>query len=160
MPSRNLLDNEAHPPVDMWLAAASGDPEEVAGYLSSVSETHKGLLVALARTSSPDAVPNEVGIDPWLHAYRKAIGTISEYSSAYLHAYLLARAFGTRSRSAAGLVRISFGDIYGLTAQNRLPYEAWRLVEPRVPRAKLLFEWGPMSTTTKSRSASVCEAKS
>ena len=136
-----LLAGREHLPLDRWLTLAGGDLEGVAEYLSAVSNTRKELLVALARRVPPDAVPNEIGTDPWLHAYQHAAGSISEDSSAYLQAYLLARALGRRSRSAADLARVSFDTVYRLMAGNRLPYEAWRLVEPRLPRAKLLFEW-------------------
>ena len=127
--------------LDRWLAAAASDPLAVSQYFATGSEKPRALLVALARVLPPDVVPNEIGVDPWLIAAQGAIGSVSEGHAAYLNAYLLSRAFGRQSRSAAELAQLGFEAIHMAAASDRLPNEAWQLLERRLPSLIFSFEW-------------------
>ena len=123
-----------------WLAAAASNPLAVSQYLANGSEKPRGLLVALARALPPDVIPNEIGDDPWLIANQRAIGTVSDGPAAYLNAYLLCRALGHKSRSAAELAHLGFEAMHIAAASDSLPDEAWRLLEPRLPGSIFCFE--------------------
>ena len=127
--------------LDRWLSAVANDPSAVSQYLATGSEKPRALLVALARAVPPDVVPNEIGADPWLIATQGAIGSVSEGSSAYLNAYLLNRALGHRSRSAAELAQLGFETVHMAVASDRLSNEAWQLLEARLPSSIFCFEW-------------------
>ena len=127
--------------LEGWLAAAASDPLAVSQYLVTGSGKHRALLVALARVLQPDVVPNKVGVDPWLIAVQDATGQVSEGHAAYFKAYLLTRAFGTRSRNAAELAQLGFEATHMAAASDRLPNEAWQLLERRLPSSIFSFEW-------------------
>ena len=124
-----------------WLSVASSDPLAVSQHLASGSEKPRALLVALARALPPDVVPNEIGADPWLIAAQGTTGWVSEDSAAYLSAYLLSRALGPRSRSAAELAQLGFEAIHMAAASDRLHDEAWLLLDPRLPSSIFWHEW-------------------
>ena len=126
--------------LERWLSAASSDHLAVSQYLATESKKPRALLVALARTLPPDVVPNKIGTDPWLIAAQATIGTVSEGFAVYLNAYLLSRALGSRSRSAAELAQLGFEAIHMATASNRLHDEAWQLLNPRLPSSILWRE--------------------
>ena len=77
------------------------------------------MLYELARTLSPDAVPNEYGEDPWLISWRHAVGTIDDSSASYIAAYLLSRAFGQRSLCPGELAQLSFERTHADAAKHR-----------------------------------------
>jgi len=124
-----------------WLKAAVSDADAVARVLSSATIRTLATLVAVARLTSPNYVPNYLGQDPWLRAAQVADGKLSESNRYYLSAYWLARALGKRSRNADELMALSFDDVYNAAKRSRLPDEAWRLVEPRLPKSLLWLEW-------------------
>ena len=117
------------------------DPAVVSQYLAADSGKPRSLLVAIARELSPRSVPNEVGEDPWLIAARWASGLVSERSTSYLDAYLLSRALGLSSRSAAELAQLGFESTYKAAALGRLSDEAWQLLDPVLAPAKLWDGW-------------------
>ena len=51
----------------------------------------------------------------------------------YLASYLLTRALGWRSRSSAELVRCAYDTAYRALAADRLPEDAWRLLDVQIP---------------------------
>ena len=124
-----------------WLSVAASDPLAVSQYLATGSEKPPTILVALARKLPPDVVPNEIGADPWLIAAQGTIGPVSEGDAAYLNAYLLSRALGSRSRSAAELTQLGFEAIHMAAASDRLHDEAWQLLKPRLPSSTFWREW-------------------
>jgi len=124
-----------------WLSSAVIDTAAVADALSSRSIAAWATLVAIARVTDPDSIPNEFGDDPWLTAAGAASGELSEQGRVYLSAYLLARALGQRSRNQAELISLTFDDVYVAASESRLPAEAWRLLESRLPSSRLWFEW-------------------
>ncbi|WP_211441236.1 GAP1-N1 domain-containing protein [Collimonas humicola] len=126
-----------------WIAASVSDPEAVAMYLSSSSSKFRALLVAIAQVMPPDAAPNISGIDPWLIASRGAIGLVEEEALLYLNAYFLSRALGSQSCNAAELAKLGFDSTHSAASASRLPIEAWRLLESRLPWSFLWFDWDP-----------------
>ena len=69
-----------------WLRGAVNDTEAVADFLANERGISPAMFYALARVLPPDAVPNDYGPDPWLIAFRNAIGTTSDQDSTYLAA--------------------------------------------------------------------------
>lgn len=124
-----------------WVAAAVEDRDIVAAHLPSGAVRAKTTLLAFARATHPDAIPNDVGEDPWLTASRGATGTLSRGGQLYFAAYILARGLGNRSRNAAELIAIAFDDVYSAAAESSLPADTWRLVEPRLPWSIGWFDW-------------------
>jgi hypothetical protein len=124
-----------------WLRALARDLAAVAQLLSQGAVHSHQLLVGLARVLPPDAVPNEVGIDPWLMACSQVEGPINDSDRNYLSAYLLSRALGTRSRSSAELIIHSFEPVHTALAQDRMPAEGWALIVPRLPWMFYWLEW-------------------
>lgn len=126
-----------------WLEAGVRDAKALAQLLSSASVRTLATLVAIARVTSPNHVPNDFGEDPWVSAARAAggSGSVSEAGRHYLSAYWLARALGTRSRNRAELMALSFEDVYTAASRSRLPDEAWRLMESHLPRPWLWLDW-------------------
>lgn len=124
-----------------WLLAGLRDTGAVAGLLSDGAVRKRATLVAVARATYPDAVPNEYGEDPWLIAVRGVEGEASDRGRLYLAAYLLARAFGHRSRNQADLIAFSFDDVYFAALRSHLPDEAWRLVDAKLPWVPFWLHW-------------------
>ena len=126
--------------LKQWLLAAS-EPKVISQYLATGSKRPRALLVALARLLPPDVVPNIVGVDPWLTAIGDATGVVSDEDTLYLSAYLLRRALGFRSRSAAELAQQGFEPVHIAAASNRLSDEAWQLLERVLPTSIFSFDW-------------------
>jgi hypothetical protein len=90
--------------------------------------------------TSPDAVPNDYGNDPWVEVLA-SWSTLHTRMVTYLATYLLARALGWRSRSPAELVRYGFDAAYDALSRDRLPGDAWRLLEDRLPWVLPFVAW-------------------
>ena len=123
-----------------WLSEAASDPDVVARCLSEESITRTSTLETLARAILPDFVPNDLGDDPWLIALAHVEGSDNQ-GTFYLLSFLLARAFGRRTRNCADLVRITFDKVYTATERAALPDEAWRLLDDRLYRSYLWPSW-------------------
>jgi hypothetical protein len=121
--------------------AATKDTNLAAEFLSSQPSISRSVLYSMALALFPDAVPNEYGTDPWLLAWQKAGGAISDAAFAYLAAFLLTRALGRRSRSQAELAQISFEVTYVAVASNRLSAQSWSLLDSRLPGSDYWFGW-------------------
>ena len=123
-----------------WLKTLCAHSAALAEFFSTAPSIPGELLVNVARCTSPDALPNEYGDDPWLEALSS-----SPISSAgidtYLACYLLARALGWRSQNPAGLVQFGFDAAYNAMADDRLPEDAWRLLEDRLPWVNPFVSW-------------------
>ena len=126
---------------ERWIFAASRNPVAVAHYLATSPAKPRMLLAALAKSLSPDVVPNEIGTDPWLTAAQDSTGSLSERCSTDFSAYLLSRALGHSSRSAGGLAKFAFELVHNAAASNYLSSEAWQLLEERLPFSILWGEW-------------------
>jgi hypothetical protein len=99
------------------------------------------MLSTIAHLVSPDTVPNEYGIDPWLIAVQAANNSTTDEISLFFCAYLLSRALGWRSRNPGELAQIGFEPIYIAARADRLPGDAWRVLEHRLPWSFKWFDW-------------------
>jgi len=124
-----------------WVKAAALDPGSVADFLASEDRIDRDLLFSLAQVLHPDTVPNDYGSDPWLTGWGRSVGTLDEAAFAYIAAYLLSRALGSRTHSAAELAQLGFEVTYAAVAHDCLPAEGWRLIEPCLPWSAIWFEW-------------------
>lgn len=124
-----------------WLQAAVADPSAVAQYLANAKNLTQSQLFTLSQVLEPDDVPNSFGHDAWLEALLNATPASSDFEQHYLHAFLLARALGTRSRSQAELIGLTFDTVYRAAATETISGEAWSLLDPRLPDASLWFAW-------------------
>jgi hypothetical protein len=113
----------------------------VAEFLSGQSSVTRSLLYAVALSLWPDSVPNDYGSDPWLIAWQRAVGSITDTASVYMAAYLLARALGSKSRSQAELAQLGFEVTYAAAAGNYLPDQSWSLLHSRLPDSGFWFSW-------------------
>jgi hypothetical protein len=136
-----LAETDPFPADTRWLRALARDVAAVAQFFSQGAVHSHQLLVGLARVLPPDAVPNEIGIDPWLTVCGQVEGLTSHADSIYLSAYLLSRAFGTRSLSSAALTIHSFETVHTALSEDQLPAEGWALIVPRLPRTFYWMEW-------------------
>ncbi|MBE0548361.1 MAG: hypothetical protein IH627_12085 [Rubrivivax sp.] len=128
-------------PIRPWIGAACTDPGGVAAYLVSGDIVHRWLLLALAHQQEPDAVPNEVGADPWLLAWQRSQGKLDDAGAVFIFAFLLSRALGRHTRSPAELALIAFEATHDAAARGAIPDDAWGLLERRLPRASIWSDW-------------------
>lgn len=124
-----------------WVKAAVLDPGAVADFLAGEDRIDRDLLFNLAQVLNPDTVPNDYGSDPWLTGWNHSVGTLDDAAFAYMAAYLLSRALGSRTHSAAELAQLSFEVTYAAVAHDCLPVDGWRLIEPCLPWSAFWFEW-------------------
>jgi hypothetical protein len=123
-----------------WLKAACRDLAAVAEFFSTGPSLPVGMLVEVSRSTSPDALPNDYGNDPWLEVLA-SFPKASEGIDSYLAAYLLSRALGWRTRNPAELACLGFDAAYGALSRDRLPGDAWRLLEDRLPWVLPFLSW-------------------
>jgi len=138
----HLLDNgEALPPgaAMAWLSETCSDADVVARCLCEEAINRASTLEALSRATSPDFVPNDFGADPWLIALSRIEGPSPE--NLYLSSYLLARAFGRRTRNCADLVRIAFDKVYEAAERSAVPDDAWQLLDNRLYQSFFRPNW-------------------
>lgn len=124
-----------------WLTAATSEPTTIAQFLASGQSHSWAMLSAIAHLVSPDAVPNDYGVDPWLIAVQAANNSTTDEISLFFRAYLLSRALGWRSRNPGELAQIGFEPIYVAARAGRLPGDAWRVLEHRLPWSFKWFDW-------------------
>lgn len=124
-----------------WLTAATSESATVAQFLASGQGLSWPLLSAIAHLLSPDSIPNDYGVDPWLIAVQSANRSPSGEMDLFLRAYVLSRALGSRSRNPGELAQFGFEPVYIATRANRLPDDAWRVFEHRLPWSFKWFEW-------------------
>jgi hypothetical protein len=136
-----------------WLGVSAVDSADVAAFLTGESSIPKPMLDRLSRAFLPDAIPNSVGQDPWVSAWEGSVGMLGEPEGLRVAAYFFARALGTRSRSCAELARLSFELIHTAAELNRLPEEAWRLVEPRLLKLDFWLMWDRCRRLTETVAA-------
>lgn len=127
--------------LQVWIAALAIDTEALAEALVSANLRSRALLSVIARSVSPDAVPNAYGDDPWFIAWRHSSGDLDREASIYLDSYFFARALGTVSRSCAELVEVSFHEVYKAAEQNAMTTSAWSLIEGKLPQPGFWESW-------------------
>lgn len=124
-----------------WLRVGLRDVGAVAHVLASGTLTRRQTLATIARNTFPDAIPNDYGDDPWVIANRQSTGALARDDSIFLSSYLLARALGPKSRNCAELVEASFGEIYQAAALNQIGWDAWSLLNERLPQPNFWQTW-------------------
>ncbi|MBA4316210.1 MAG: hypothetical protein C0422_12915 [Alcaligenaceae bacterium] len=144
------IDKDNEQEFSHWIREAAYDRYAVAEFMASNTPISRIFLVVLARTLSPDAVPNEYGSDPWWLAMNQATGSASADDMIFLSGYLLCRALGRVSRNVADLARLGFETTYRAIECNKLPYDLWLCLEKRLP---MTFPWFDWDRCTRLRSA-------
>lgn len=124
-----------------WLATATSDPAKVAQFLAEGQNLSLPLLTAIAHVMPPDAVPNDYGEDPWLIAIRSLEDSVPRGESLFLSSYLLSRGLGQRSNNPGELAQITFAAIHKAASVGRLPEEAWKMLESRLPWSRSWLYW-------------------
>lgn len=123
--------------IRAWVDTLREDRDGVAEYLSRAKSVNPTMLVAISEMLHPDEVPNTEGTDPWLHA---TLG-IKRPISQQMDSYLLFRGLGPVSRNPAELLTYAFERIHASAAESALDDDAWRLIEPRLPKSDFWFDW-------------------
>lgn len=137
-----LTSGERRPPaLSDWLAVGMNYPGTVAQILASTRNLDRYALVAIARASHPDLVPNDFGDDPWVIAAQSTEAGATPDDDAYLCSYLLARAIGMRSRSVVALVEFALDTVIQAAAEDVLSLSAWQLLTSRLPESHELQSW-------------------
>ena len=122
-----------------WLRVVCMDKNAVAQFLSKSAPTSK-LLVVLAETLDPDAVPNDIGADPWCSALLSVLAAEGRLPLE-LQVFGFRRALGMRSRNVEELLRLTFEPLHGAAESKTFPEAQWRLVEGSLPWALFGQEW-------------------
>ena len=124
-----------------WIGVAVSDPTTVAQFLAEQKASSWAFLSTIAALVPPDAVPNDYGVDPWLLAVQAASRSDPSDAPIFLSAYLLGRALGVRSRNPGELAQIGFEATYKAASTNRLPDDAWKVLQSRIPLSLNWLEW-------------------
>lgn len=118
-----------------WFNSAAESVPAVADYLANGDKKAFVVLVEIAIRTSPDSIPNDFGTDPWFLAIQNASGHSEERDRQILSGYLLARAFGYRSRSQLDLIEYGFDEIFNAALRSQLCDESWRFLQSSLPRS-------------------------
>lgn len=138
---RSLESNDSNlSAVKEWLSALCHNQNKLAAALASGQVKRMATLVAVARQTSPDDVPNVYGEDPWLTALRSASNTVSQSDGDFLAAYLLTRALGWGSRSQATLLQYTYSRVYKAFENGWFSPEAENLATSRLSQGSW-FDW-------------------
>ena len=130
------IDDQARP----WLRILCSDTNAVAQFLAGISAPSRKLLMLLADTLDPEAIPNEVGADPWYLALQALAA--SEGSLPFeLQVYGFRRALGRRSRSVEDLLKLTFEPLHVAAESKSFPEDQWQLFESSLPWAPFRQEW-------------------
>jgi hypothetical protein len=125
-----------------WVDEAVLDRNAVAKFLSERHKMSESVLTAIARSTQPDSIPNEIGEDPWLSTLRAShSGVLHSEERQYLYSYLLARALGDHSNSRAELIAATLNEVYGAASESRLSSEAWSLLDSKLPWSYWSSSW-------------------
>lgn len=127
--------------LSSWLSPALSEPGTVAEFLSEGAASSWSVLVAVAASLPPDAVPNDYGVDPWLTAARAAKESQRSEPPLYLSAYLLSRALGRRSRNPGEIAQLGFEQVHHAASRGELPEDAWNLLRARLPWSFSWLDW-------------------
>jgi hypothetical protein len=140
-----LLDRSASETVPdalvEWLSVCVRETSSLATALSQVMFHGRRSLVALARMTQPDSVPNDYGDDPWWTSLQKANGGASSSGELYLSTFLLTRGLGYRSKSQAELISATFDVVYDAASRPDMPENIWRMLSGRLPSRWSIPDW-------------------
>jgi len=127
-----LAESASEPVLNAWLHATMANPSKAAGVLASGRISSRDTIVAMARVSGPDAIPNDYGDDPWLIAMKAARKPFDQRNEDFLAAFMMARALGQRSKSQAELMQFAYTTLYRALQQDRLTAEVHRIATSRL----------------------------
>jgi hypothetical protein len=130
------VDDHAGP----WLRVVCADTNAVAHFLANRSAPTSKLLLLLADTLDPDAVPNDVGVDPWYSALRSVVAAEGRLPFE-LQVFGFRRALGWRSRSVEELLKLTFEPLHAAAVSATFPEQQWRLLENSLPWAPYDQQW-------------------
>jgi hypothetical protein len=132
----SYVDDIARP----WLRFVCADTNAIAQFLANESAPTSKLLLLLAELLDPDAVPNDVGVDPWYSALNSV--TAAEGQLPFeLQVFAFRRALGWRSRSVAELLKLTFEPLHAAALSNNFCEQQWRLFERSLPWAPFSQQW-------------------
>ena len=123
-----------------WLRYVCTDTNAVAQYLSSASKPSRKLLSWLADAVEPEAVPNDVGHDPWYLALQ-ALAAAEGRLPFELQVYGFRRALGRRSRNVEELLKLTFEPLHAAAESGTFPENQWQLFESSLPWTPFGQEW-------------------
>lgn len=126
--------------VSPWLRVVCVDTSAVAQFLVNRSSPTSRLLLLLADSLEPDAVPNDVGVDPWYSALRSVVAAEGKLPFE-LQVFGFRRALGRRSRSVEELLTVTFEPLHAAAESGTFPEQQWRLFESSLPWALFEQEW-------------------
>lgn len=130
------LDDQARP----WLRVVCADTNSVAQFLANRPGPTSKLLLLLADTLDPDAVPNDVGVDPWYSALSSVVAAEGRLPFE-LQVFGFRRALGRRSRSVEELLKLTFEPLHAAAESDTFPEQQWRLFESSLPWAPFGQGW-------------------
>lgn len=123
-----------------WLQYTCADTNAVAQFLARPVSPSRKLLLLLAEIAQPDAVPNDLGTDPWYLALQALLSSEGELPIE-LQLYGFQRGLGKRSRSVEQLLKLTFEPLHAAAEKNTLPQDLWHLLESSLPWASVGQEW-------------------
>ena len=132
----SLFDGQARP----WLRIACADTNAVAQFLGNRATLTSKLLLLIADSIGPDAVPNDVGIDPWYSALHSVVAAEGNLPFE-LQVFGFRRALGRRSRSVEELLKATFEPLHAAAESGNFAEQQWSLVESSLPWALIGQEW-------------------
>jgi hypothetical protein len=142
---RALESDEADPKATLeWLVILCRDRNKTAAVLATGQMKRMATVVAIARQTYPDDVPNAYGEDPWFIALKRASGPLDRSDEDFLAAFVLARALGPESRSSAELLRYSYTRVHKAFEDRRFTREAESLASRRLSWGTW-FDWDSCS---------------
>lgn len=115
-----------------WVQYCVKNTSEVATFLSRTLNPSASLLLAISEFLNPDAVPSQYRHDPWNEALFKLKIQTNEFPNR-LAAYGFARALGWNSQNRAGLLQITFEQLYIAVENSTIKERDWQLVVHRLP---------------------------
>lgn len=124
-----------------WVHVIASQTNELAKRMADGSLSHRPLLLILAEVLDPDAVPNIVGIDPWVVAIDGSQSSDDARAEDLLAAFLFNRARGRQSKSAGRLFCLSVQRLHSAMAFGRLSSEAWHIAKQRLPYGSIWRDW-------------------
>lgn len=126
--------------VRQWLRVVCADTNSVAQFLASRPVLTSKLLLLLVDTLDPDAVPNDVGVDPWYSALSSLVAAEGRLPFE-LQVFGFRRALGRRSRSVEELLKLTFEPLHVAAESGTFPEHQWRMFERSLPWAPFGQEW-------------------
>ena len=124
-----------------WVRTIARRTDELAESMADGRLYHRPLLFVLAEILDPDAVPNNVGADPWVTAVERTRTTDDVQGEDLLAAFLFSRARGWQSRSVSRLFFLSVQRLHEAMASARFTEQAWRIAKSRLPYGSIWRDW-------------------